>query len=112
MEKGQIILEHTYSVPAEQVWEAITGPDYMNDPDYINHPDQTNHPDLMNQLHLPNDIWKVTEIVPGKRISYEWRYQGFPGNSRITFELVPDADGTRITITHTCLSIMAINLFA
>jgi len=89
MENGQIILQRTYDVPPEQVWEAITGPDQME------------------EWHLSIDVWKVTEVVPGERISYEWRYQGFPGNSRITFELIPDGDATRITVTH-----KPINLFA
>ena len=99
MEKGQIILEQTYSVRAEEVWEAITGPDPMN------HPDQTNQPDQEEQRHLSIDVWKVTEVVPGERISYEWRYHGFPGNSRVTFDLIPDGDGTRITVTHSAITV-------
>ena len=26
-------------------------------------------------------IWKVAEVKPGKRISYEWNFGGYPGNS-------------------------------
>lgn len=32
-------------------------------------------------------IWKVVEVVPLKKIAYNWKYEGYPGNSLAVFEL-------------------------
>lgn len=105
MEKETVIIERTYSAPVEQVWEAITNPDQMKQwylpiEDFraeVGFETKFDHHALGTVF--PH-IWKVTEVVPGEKISYEWRYEGFPGNSRVTFELIPEGNGTRITVTH------------
>ena len=47
--------------------------------------------------------WKVTEVVPEKRIAYSWRYGGYPGNSTVVWELSEASDGTTLKITHKVL---------
>jgi uncharacterized protein YndB with AHSA1/START domain len=47
-------------------------------------------------LHL----CKVTDVIPAKKIAYSWRYDGFEGNSLVTFELFPEDDKTRLKLTH------------
>ena len=47
-------------------------------------------------LHL----CKVTEVEPGRKITYSWRYDGYAGNSFVTFELFAAGDKTRIKLTH------------
>ncbi|MBS1662543.1 MAG: SRPBCC domain-containing protein, partial [Bacteroidetes bacterium] len=73
----------------KRVWQAITDPDQMQ------------------EWHLPGtsaaNQWKITEVIPDQKISYEWRLEGFPGNSRVTFEVVPDGDGAKLIVTHTGL---------
>ena len=46
---------------------------------------------------------KVTEVVPQKKLAYSWRYDGYEGDSLVTFELFPVGDKTRIKLTHTGL---------
>jgi uncharacterized protein YndB with AHSA1/START domain len=53
--------------------------------------------------HNGNDflhLWKVTEVVPEKKISYSWKYPRFPGESSVTFELFGEGDKTRLKLTH------------
>jgi uncharacterized protein YndB with AHSA1/START domain len=50
-------------------------------------------------LHL----CKVTDVVPGRKLTYSWRYDGYEGNSYVTFELSPENGGTKLTLTHTGL---------
>ena len=47
-------------------------------------------------------IWKVTEVVPGKKIAYNWKFGGNPGNSFVSFELFAEGDKnkTEIELTH------------
>jgi uncharacterized protein YndB with AHSA1/START domain len=45
-------------------------------------------------------IWKVVEVIPGKKISYEWRYANYPGNSMVTFELFPENVDSKLILIH------------
>lgn len=45
-------------------------------------------------------LCKVTEVVQGKKLTYSWRYDGFEGNSFVTFELFPEGNKTRLKLTH------------
>jgi len=105
MEKEQVIIERRYNAPIEQVWQAITDPDQMKQW-YLPVKDfraevgfETTFDHHALGRVFPH-VWKVTEVVPGERISYEWRYEGFAGNSRVTFELSPDGNGTRLKLIH------------
>jgi uncharacterized protein YndB with AHSA1/START domain len=56
-------------------------------------------------LHL----CKITEVVIGKKLSYSWRYDGYEGNSFVTFELFPEGNKTRLKLTHKGLETFPIN---
>jgi uncharacterized protein YndB with AHSA1/START domain len=47
-------------------------------------------------LHL----CKITDVVPNKKLTYSWKYDGFAGESFVTFELFPEGDKTRLRLTH------------
>lgn len=44
-------------------------------------------------------LWKVTEVIPNKKITYNWKYAEYPGDSFVTFELAKDGDATQITLS-------------
>ena len=35
-------------------------------------------------------LWKVTDVVPGRKIAYSWKYGGHSGDSVVSFETNPD----------------------
>jgi uncharacterized protein YndB with AHSA1/START domain len=43
---------------------------------------------------------RVTEAIPQKRLAYTWRYEGYAGDSLVTFELFTDGKKTRLRLTH------------
>jgi uncharacterized protein YndB with AHSA1/START domain len=47
-------------------------------------------------LHL----CKVTEVTPGKKLTHSWRYDGYEGNSFVTWEIFDEGDKTRVKLTH------------
>lgn len=47
-------------------------------------------------LHL----CKITEVIPERKLSYSWKYDGFEGNSLVSFELFPEGSKTRLKLTH------------
>jgi len=45
----------------------------------------------------------IKEVIPGKKIAYSWRYEGYQGNSLVTFELFEEGEYTQVKITHSGL---------
>ena len=108
MNKEPFIIERTYNAPNEKVWKAISDADTMKQW-YFNVPEFkpevglefgfTVHSKGREYVHL----CKVTEVVPGKKLSYSWRYKGEEGNSIVSFELFDEGENTRLKLTHTGL---------
>ncbi|MBS1603596.1 MAG: SRPBCC domain-containing protein [Bacteroidetes bacterium] len=106
---GQVIMERTYNAPVEKVWQALTNVDqmrqwYMPLTDFRPEPGFATSFDIDAKGERYKHIWKVTEVIPNKKISYEWRYGGFPGNSLVTFELTPRGKTTHLKLTHVGLA--------
>ncbi len=53
-------------------------------------------PDDRKYLH----ICKIIEVVPTKKLSYSWKYDGYEGISYVTFELFEEGKKTRLRLTH------------
>jgi len=43
---------------------------------------------------------RVTEVVPDRKLAYTWRYEGYDGDSLVTFELFDEGGKTRLRLTH------------
>lgn len=48
-------------------------------------------------------LWKVTEVIPQKKISYQWKFEGYPGTGVSTFELTEESHQTELKLTFTTL---------
>jgi uncharacterized protein YndB with AHSA1/START domain len=107
MNKNPFIIERTYNAPVERVWKAITNKDDMKQwyfdlkefkPEvgfkfqFIGQGKDGSK----NFVHL----CEITEVVPQKKLAYSWRYEGFPGNSFVTFELFTEGSKTRLKLSH------------
>lgn len=105
MNTSPIIVERTLNAPADAIWAALTDRDKMKDwyfdlekfvPEVGFEFRFEGGPPEKSYLH----ICKVTEVIPNKKIAYTWRYDGYPGNSLVTFELFAEGDKTRLKLTH------------
>jgi uncharacterized protein YndB with AHSA1/START domain len=109
MDNDKLIIERTYSAPAEKIWKALTDIGQMKQwyfPQLEDFKPETGFETEFNIHHEGNDflhIWKVTEAIPMKKIAYEWRYGGYPGSSLLSFELFPEGEKTRLVLTHSGL---------
>ena len=108
MSNKPVVVEITYNVAVEKVWNAITVNDEMKKwyfdiasfkPEIGFEFEFTGGNENKIFLHL----CKVTEVVPGKKLVYSWRYDGFDGISYVHFELSDLDDQTRLVLTHTGL---------
>jgi uncharacterized protein YndB with AHSA1/START domain len=48
-------------------------------------------------------LCKITEVIPGKKLTHSWNYDTYPGESFVTWELFDEDDKTRLKLTHTGL---------
>lgn len=110
MENDKFVLEQIYSAPVETVWSAITSKEemkhwYFNFQEFVPEVGFEFHfwggPDESRQyLHL----CKITEVIPEKKLAYSWRYDGYEGDTLVTFELVSLGNLTKLKLTHEGLS--------
>jgi uncharacterized protein YndB with AHSA1/START domain len=106
MVNHSIVLERIFDVPAKRVWKAITDKNemkswYFDLEDFqaevgfrFQFTGESN--DGTQYLHL----CEIIEVVPDKKLTYSWRYDGFPGVSFVTFELFEQGSKTRLRLTH------------
>jgi uncharacterized protein YndB with AHSA1/START domain len=106
MNRQAFVMEKTLNVPIAMVWAALTNLDEMKkwyfDID-------TFKPEVGVEFTFTGcgpkgeeyvHLCKVTEVIPGKKVSYTWRYSNYPGLSEVTFELFEVGDKTRLKLTH------------
>lgn len=106
MKQDPFVLERSLQAPPALVWQAITDKDKMKEW-YFDLEEFKPQVGFEFQFYGGREerqylhLCKVTEVVPGEKITYSWSYKGYPGESFVTFELFPDgADKTRLKLTH------------
>ncbi len=103
-----IVVEQTYeNATTEDVWKAITEVDRMQkwyfeqisafeaDVGF-----ETVFDVSCGERNYPH-AWKVTEVFPGERIKYDWRFDGYEGDSNVCFEITDTDGGAHLRLTHT-----------
>jgi len=106
MDDQPIILERLLNAAPARVWEALTDKNEMKSW-YFDLPEFkaevgfrfqfVGGPPHKQYVHL----CEVTEVIPEKKLTYSWRYEGYTGNSFVTFELLDRGKQTLLRLTHT-----------
>lgn len=106
MEDESFVIERTYPATINRVWKAITDKEEMK-LWYFDLPEFKPEVGLEFQFmggptkdRQYHHICKITEVVSGKKIAYSWRYEGYPGDTLVTFELFDEGNQTRLKLTH------------
>jgi len=106
MNNQPIMLEKTFNAPIERVWQAITDKDEMKKW-YFDLAEFKAEKGFKFEFTAGEEggkqflhLCEITEVVPQKKLTYSWRYDGYAGNSFVTFELFPQADKTLLRLTH------------
>lgn len=104
-----IVVERIYNAPIHKVWQALTDVKLMKQW-YFDVPDFKPEPGCEfsfmggTEEHQYKHLCRVTEAIVDKKISYTWRYDGYEGNSEVSFELFAVGDDkTKLVLTHTGL---------
>ena len=100
-----LIVEHTYDAPPEQIWQALTDPGQMKKW-YFDLPDF--RAEVGNRFQFEGGtpersylhLCEVKSAIPNQKLAYSWRYDGYPGDSLVSFELFAEGEKTRLRLTH------------
>jgi len=113
MDTKPVIVERVYNAPIEKVWKALTNHEQLKKwyfqikefkPEIGFKFDFSGGPEDGTQfLHL----CEITQVVDEKKIAYTWKYDGYPGNSEVIWELFQEGDQTRLKLSHTGLESFA-----
>ena len=100
-----LVVERTFNASVAQVWKAITDVEAVRRW-YFDLKEFKAKPGFEFQFTVEHEGFKyehhckVVEVIPQKKLSYTWRYQGYEGDSLVTFELFPEGEKTRLKLTH------------
>jgi len=100
-----VVLERTFDAPVQKVWKALTHKDQMKEW-YFDLPEFRAEVGFEFEFTASKDdkkyrhLCEVTEVITGRKLTYSWRYDGYEGNSFVTFELFAEGYKTRLKLTH------------
>jgi uncharacterized protein YndB with AHSA1/START domain len=101
-----IVVEKQLDFPIETVWNAITQLDQMKlwffeqieafepvvgfETSFI----------VKSDERVFSHLWKISEVNPPNRITTNWKFEGYPGDSFVTFELQTANGGTLLKVVN------------
>lgn len=102
---GPLVLERTLNAPAAAVWNAITRKEAMQQWSF---PVEEFKPEAGFEFRFTVEhegftyrhLCQIVEVIPGQKLAHTWRYEGYEGDSRVTFELFAEGNKTRLRLTH------------
>ena len=106
-EQIPVVVNQTFLQPIDVVWDAITDLSQMQQWFFENIKEFS--PVLGFEtsfmVKTPNHdflhLWKIIEVIPNKKIVYDWSYPDFEGNSLVIWELTEMSNVTTLTLTCT-----------
>lgn len=102
---GPVIVEQTFSAPIDTVWKSITEIDLMRQWYFENIPSFKAEVGFKTKFNVESGgrnflhIWEVTEVIPMQKITYNWKYDNYPGDSYLTMELSQQENSTMLKLT-------------
>lgn len=101
-----VVIEQFFDLPPETIWKAITERNQMVIWFFENIPDFRAEVGFETRFNIHNEgrdflhLWKITEVIPNEKITYDWSYEQYDGRATVTFELEPEGNRTRLRLTN------------
>jgi uncharacterized protein YndB with AHSA1/START domain len=114
MNNEPLVIERILNAPVSKVWEAITDKNVIRQfgfdiADFKPEVGFEFRFEATKQDIVFPHVCVVKEVVPGKKLSYSWRYDGYAGDSLVSWELFPEGEKTKIRLTHEGLETIEVN---
>lgn len=107
MKVSEPIVEVTqqFQESVENVWKALTDVNEMTQWFFDNIPEFEPTVGFKTQFTVTSEnrvfphLWEITEVIPFQKIVYNWRYEGYKGDSFVTFQLSEIDNQTQLTVS-------------
>lgn len=100
-----VVIERNLNAPVSLVWKALTDIEVLQKwlsffpaikPEVGFETRFALGPEGREYIH----ICQVTEVEHERKLTYSWRYEGYPGDAYVTFALEPQGETTQLTLTY------------
>ncbi len=106
MKSNPVIIEKDINASIEVIWDAITNLDKMNQWFFDNIPEFKPESGFQTRFIVKSGernfthVWKILEVIPGKLIKYDWRYEEYEGEGTVTFALFEKEGKSFLKLTN------------
>lgn len=106
MRSEPIIVEQVFSKSIEEVWSAITKHEEMIQWFFENIPDFKAEVGFKTKFNVDAGerqymhLWTIEELIPLKKIVYNWTYENMDGKAFIHFDLFKQDGQTMLRLTN------------
>ena len=111
-----VIVEQTFNKSIQIVWHVITNLNDMKKWFFNNIESfvpeegfETQFPVQVKNRKFTH-LWKLTQVIPNKKIVYNWKYKEYAGDSFVTFELTENKGNTKLKLTTEVIEDFAENI--
>ena len=100
-----IVVEHHFDASTKRLWQAITDHAEMVQWFFYNIPEFKAEEGFYTEFNISNKErdflhqWRILEVIPEKRIVYDWQYEQYPGVGRVEFDLIKVRNGTNLRVS-------------
>jgi len=104
-DSSPIIVSQSFDTSPQKVWVAITDVAQMRQWFFDNIPTFAAKVGFSTEFMVETPDrkflhqWKITEVVPGKKIVYSWSYAEYPGHGTVSFDVSSSDTSTILTLT-------------
>lgn len=99
-----IVVEQVFKTSINKLWNAVSNLDEMK-AWYFDNIDAFK-PELGIRSEFAvsvedrvfTHLWEVTEVVPLQKLTYNWKYKEYPGDSFVTFELFEEGNLVKLKL--------------
>jgi len=101
-----VVVKQNFEVSAEILWKAITEHHQMIQWFFENIPEFEAHVGFKTQFLIENEdrkfthLWEIVEVIPNRKIVYNWKYNEYEGEGVVFFELVKNENGSSLILTN------------
>lgn len=104
-EEDPVVVEQSFHTSIDSVWKALTDVNRMRQWFFDNIPAFKPEVGFETQFNVQSEsrdflhMWKVVEVVPQKLIKLNWKYDGYPGDSFVLFEIFNEGNWSKLRLT-------------
>lgn len=101
-----IVVEQSYDLPVSVAWKAITEHHQMIQWFFEDIPEFKAEVGFKTRFNVsaPSQdyvhLWEISEVIPLKKIVYEWSYENIQGHGKVIFELIKTNNGSLIRLSN------------